>query len=264
MSRVLADVLVSTQPPAPPWQPLADCGRGYLSVYLSDALARYPVRAVTLPSDNKSDPNIETLTYGLFSTCEPQMRNRVVQDGAATLIFVTSHDGKPRAITGYYEIGWYTEGARGSQNRDFALAARKARFTEPISVASLPGELEPVCAGWYRTCRPTSPGVTAALRAIIDARPNRTGLYLCELHRLEQFARARSGYAYPSWGRERGFTWDDAPLYYHNPSAAASDAPNSSPTRLWRCFACQHVIRSRALLKQCPACKEMVTLTPEL
>jgi hypothetical protein len=84
------------------------------------------------------------------------------------------------------------------------------------------------------------------------------------LHRLEQFARARSGYAYPSWGREHGFTWDDAPAYYHNPSATTVKAPNSSPTKLWRCAACQAVIRSGALLKQCPDCKAMVTLTAEL
>src|SRR5260370_20242924 len=138
----------STRPPAPPWQPVADSGRGYLSVYLSDALARYPVRAITRSADNKSDPNIETLTYGLFSTCEPQMRNRIVQDGASTVFYITSHGPKPRAITGYYRIGWYTEGARGARHKDFALAARQARLIDPIPVASLPAELAVVCGSW--------------------------------------------------------------------------------------------------------------------
>lgn len=264
MTHRSGQIPASSQAPAPPWRPLADSGRGYLSVYLSDDLARYPVRAVTLRGDNKSDPNIETLTYGLFSTCEPQMRNRIVQDGAATVFFVTKHGRKPRAIVGYYQVGWWAEGARGARNRDFALAARHARFIEPVPATSLPGPLEAICAAWYRTCRPVTSEVTAELRAIIDNRADRIDAYLRELRRLEQFARARTGYAYPSWGRENGFTWDDAPAYYHSPSAMPAEAPNSSPTRLWRCTACQRVIPNRALLKQCPACKAMVTLTPVL
>jgi len=250
-------------PPAPPWVPLADSGSGYLSVYYSDPLARYPVRHVTLPADNKSDPNIETLTYGLFSTCEPLMRNRIVKDGAATLFFVTSHGGRARAVSGYYVIGWYTEGTRGAQNRDYALAAREGQFTDPVPIASLTGGVAQACAGPYRTYKPISPETTAALRELIDARPDRTEAYLGELHRLERFARARTGYAYPSWGREHGFTWDDAPGYYYQDSSPAADAPNSSPTGRWRCTACQRVIDNKALLKRCPVCGAMATLMPE-
>lgn len=250
------------QPPAAPWQPLKDSGRGYLSVYLSDPLARYPVRAITRRADNKSDPNIETLTYGLFSTCEPMMRNKIVKDGAATVFFVTRHAEKPRAVTGYYQVGWYTEGARGARNRDFALAACAARFTDPIPVADLPDALAPVCAGWYRTFRPVESGVTKALRAMLDACPDRTSAYLHEISRLERFSRARTGYAYPSWGREHGFTWDDAAAYYYG-VAAAADATNSSRSGRWRCTECRRVIRNGALLKQCPVCKQMGTLVPE-
>jgi hypothetical protein len=259
----IADSIADTRPPAPPWEPLADAGRGYLSVYYSDPLARYPVREVTRPADNKSDPNIETLTYGLFSTCEPQMRNRIVQDGAATLFFVTSHRSLPRAITGYYIIGWHTPGTRGAQNRDHALAARTARFIDPVPVTSLPGELADVCATQYRTCKPTSPETTAALRQLVDTHPNRMPDYLGELHRLEQFARARTGFAYPSWGREQGFSWDDAPAYYYVESRPTADAPNSSRTGKWRCTACQHVITNAALLKRCPVCGAMATLMPD-
>jgi len=256
-------VPVSTQPPAAPWHSLRDSGCGYLSIYLSDPLARYAVRAVTRRADNKSDPNIETFTYGLFSTCEPMMRNKIVKDGAATVFFVTRHAGRARAVTGYYQVGWYAEGARGARNRDFALAASAARFTDPIPVASLPDALAPVCAGWYRTFRPVDHEVTKALRAILDACPDRTSAYLGEISRLEQFSRARTGYAYPSWGREHGFTWDDAPTYYHRPAVVPAETRNSSSSGRWRCTGCQCVIRNAALLKQCPVCKRMGTLVPE-
>jgi hypothetical protein len=116
--------------------PLTDSGRGYLSVYYSEPLARYPIREITRCADNKSDPNIETRTYGLFSTCEPQMRARIVFDGAGTLFFVTSHADKRRAVTGYYTIGWYTEGALGARNRDYALAASAIRLVDPLPIPS--------------------------------------------------------------------------------------------------------------------------------
>ena len=51
-------------------------------MYLADDLSRLPVRHITRPHDNKSDPNIETGTYGLFSTCENQMRSGIVNRGA--------------------------------------------------------------------------------------------------------------------------------------------------------------------------------------
>ena len=79
-------------------------------MYYSEPLARWPVREITRPGDNKSDPNIETGTYGLFSTCEPGMRNRIVHDGAATIFFLTTRKrGEGRVLSGYYHVGWYTE-----------------------------------------------------------------------------------------------------------------------------------------------------------
>jgi hypothetical protein len=63
------------------WKPLAGGGTGYLSFYYSEPLARYPIRHITRPADNKSDPNIETATYGLFSICERQMRGKLVREG---------------------------------------------------------------------------------------------------------------------------------------------------------------------------------------
>jgi hypothetical protein len=245
-----------------PWQPLTDEGRGYLSVYFSEPLARWPVREITRPGDNKSDPNIETGTYGLFSTCEPTMRNRIVMDGAATIFFVTTPKRRQgRVLSGYYEIGWYTEGTQGAINRDYALAASTVRLIDPVPVCDLPEMLAAVCSTQFRTMKPIGVPTTSALREVCDERPDQTGNYLKEVERVERFARARSNYAYPSWGREDGFTWDDAPDYYQT-DAELSKVPNSSKNRRWRCRECSFVITSGALLKKCPLCKEMATLAP--
>src|SRR5260370_36520653 len=102
--------VVPRPPPVGQWARLDDDGgAGYLSVYLSEPLARYPVRHVTRPADNKSDPNIETGTFGLFSTCEQQMRAKIVREGRPYLFFVTKYRQKGRAVTGYYRIAWYAE-----------------------------------------------------------------------------------------------------------------------------------------------------------
>lgn len=245
-----------------PWKTLVDQGCGYLSVYFSEPLARWPVREITRPGDNKSDPNIETATYGLFSTCEPGMRNRIVQDGAATIFFLTTHKrGEGRVLSGYYDIGWFTEGTQGAINRDYALAASSMHFIDPIATNDLPGPLAAICSVAFRTMRPIDSATTSALREVCDQQPSRTNKYLDEVNRIERFARARSGYAYPSWGREAGFTWDNAPEYYQT-DTELSKVPNSSKNKKWRCRECSFVITSGALLKRCPLCKEMATLAP--
>jgi hypothetical protein len=250
--------------PGDPWRPLADTGRGYLSVYFSEQMARWPVRHITRPGDNKSDPNIETGTYGLFSTCEPRMRNRIVQDGAAMVFFLTTHKpGHGCVLTGYYHVGWYTEGTQGAINRDFALAAARMRFIELIAVTALPEPLAITCATPFRQMRPIDIQTTRALRRLCDHADDRTSSYLSEVERIERFARAQTGYAYPSWAREDGFTWDDAPEYYQT-DAELSKVPNSSKTKRWRCSECDYVIKSGALLKKCPLCKKMATLVPEV
>lgn len=249
-------------PPGGPWRELGDSGSGYLSVYLSEPLARWPIREITRPADNKSDPNIETGTYGLFSTCEPTMRNRIVQDKAATIFFVTTHKKRQgRILCGYYHVGWYTEGSQGATNHDYALAAASVRFIEPIRTIGLPAPLASICSAPFRTMKPIDAPLTSALRALCNERQDRTHDYLHEVIRIERFARARSGYAYPSWGRELGFTWEDARDYYWA-GAAALKVPNSSRTGDWLCRACGAAIRSGALLKRCPVCHGMSTLMP--
>jgi hypothetical protein len=245
-----------------PWRALVDQGGGYLSIYYSEPLARWPVREITRPGDNKSDPNIETGTYGLFSTCEPTMRNRIVLDGAATIFFLTTQkQRRGRVLSGYYHVGWYTEGTQGAINRDFALLASSMRFIEPISVKDLPKPLVNVCSPAFRTMKPIDAKITAALRGICDGMDNQNIHYVEEVQRIEHFALARSGYAYPSWARVEGFSWAHAKEYYQT-DVELSRVPNSSKSKKWRCRECDYVIRSGALLKKCPLCKKMATLVP--
>src|SRR3989304_4379671 len=120
----------SVEPPNTPWQelkPRPGAG-GYVSFYYSDDLSRLPVRWVTKPADNKSDPNLETLTYGLFSTCARSMRAAIVKRRCPHLFFVTARK-KERVLTGYYRLRWYADGVFGGI-RDFCLAADGARFIE--------------------------------------------------------------------------------------------------------------------------------------
>ncbi|WP_192804582.1 hypothetical protein [Rhodococcus erythropolis] len=192
------------------------------------------------------------------------MRNRIVHDGAATIFFLSTrkkHQG--RVLSGYYKIGWYTEGTQGAVNRDFALAAIEMRFINPIRAKELPGPLAAICSAPFRTMKPIDAEITAALTKICDWQPDQTGNYLDEVVRIERFALARSGYAYPSWGRETGFTWHDAPDYYRA-DAELLKVPNSSSTRKWRCREpeCGYVITSGALLKKCPLCRKTATLVP--
>jgi hypothetical protein len=252
------------RPPNAPWTPLADNGSGYLSVYLNDPLARWPVREVTKPADNKSDPNIETSTYGLFSTCEPSMRKAVVANGAATIFFMTSRD-KVRWLTGYYHIGWSAPGVRGTSRGDYALAADAIKFVDPIDPKTLAKPARTALLVRFRTQKPIEAEIVQQLRKEIDSRTARTEDYLAEVRRLEQFSLEHSGFAYPSWGRETGFSWDDAPTYLpSSDDAGAVDAPNSSPTGRWRCTSCDRVVANKALLKRCPACGETGTLAPDL
>lgn len=149
-------------PPAGVWTPLGDAsgGAGYLSVYLSEPVARYPIRYVTKKADNKSDPNIETGTYGLFSTCERPMRRKIAREGRRYLFFVTSHARRSRALTGYYELAWFTESTGGAANGDFALAATAMRFIEPLPLDELPQPARNVCAPMLRTIRPVNGSTT--------------------------------------------------------------------------------------------------------
>lgn len=78
-------------PPRPPWRDLVpnESADSYLSFYLPDELSALPVRGITLPANNKSDPNLETQTYGLFSTCSHVMRASIVARRCPYIFFLT-------------------------------------------------------------------------------------------------------------------------------------------------------------------------------
>jgi hypothetical protein len=249
---------------APPWKPLREVvpRKGYASVYLSDDLARYPVRGITRIGDNKSDPNIETMTYGLCSTCESTMRTSIVDRGIPDVFFLCNHRGEGRRLTGRYEIGWFAEGPfHGAREKDFALAAKSIRFIEPIPIESLKQPARDVLSTGFRQVKILEPEVRDQLRNLIDHQPDQTDRYLAEVERLESFALFHTKFRYPSWQRKARWTLSDAERYLRETgSKIASQTRNESPTGRWNCVACNAKITNSARLKACPACGELATL----
>jgi len=247
-------------PPAEPWSPLATkpAAGAYLSVYLSSPYARLPIRDVTRLGDNKSDPNLETLTYSLFSTCEPIMRASIAKHGIGRIFFLTNLEGKGRALVGLYELGWLVEVDAG----DVALAARSARFIEPIPVARITGRAGKAVQTRMRAFMRVNQDVEPRLSALVGKAPDRTRDYLAEIDRLERMSRARTGFRYPSWDREDPFNWAAAEPYLSNLLAQAT-GPNTSPTGVWICGYCKARIVNRAKLKVCNVCRRRGTLEPE-
>ncbi len=254
------------RPPNPPWMelhaPPPHCG--YLSFYISDDLSALAVRAVTLPGNNKSDPNLETGTYGLFSTCERQMRAGVVNNGSPYLFFVTRYRGR-RVLAGHYRIAWYCDGPLSSSGGDYALAADRLRFIHPpIPLDELPGGLREHATRRFRTSLRTNAEQTKQLQELLEGRPDRASAYFKEIDRLERFNRYHTGFR--CWRRTEPFSWHAARGYLRpDPSrrwATTEPVSNRSPTNLWHCRACGDTIHNRALLKACPACDALGSLQP--
>ena len=249
----------SLAPPAEPWTPLESQPNSgaYLSVYLSSPFARVPIRDVTRLGDNKSDPNLETLTYGLFSTCEPTMRSSILQHGIAEIFFMTKLEEGGRGLVGRYELGWFVEVSKG----DVALAARSARFIEPIPADQIPGQAGQAARTRIRTYMRVDDQTASQLRTLIDKATDRTADYLAEIDRLERMSKARTGYRYPSWDRYEPFTWAAAEPYLGD-LLVPEIAPNTSPTGAWICSYCKSTIENRARLKVCNVCQRRGTLEP--
>jgi hypothetical protein len=249
------------QPPGRPWvrlrQPVGSAG-GFVTVYLSDDIARYPIRAITKPRDNKSDPNLETGTYGLFSTCQVRMRKSVVRKGVPYIFFVTTHTGHTRVLTGMYHIGWCAPGP----DRDFALAAESYRFVEPVAVGDLPPDLSSALT-LQRGYKAVTDADAERLAEFLLSRPSLNQRYLDEIARVEQLSIHRTGFRYPTWRRTDGWSWDDAGVYLTPPAVANSrDVPNGSPGDIWQCIVCNEWTVNKARLKRCPICGAIGTLRP--
>lgn len=245
------------RPPASPWVPITkkEGSGAYVSVYLSSSLARLPVRDITRLNDNKSDPNLETGTYGLFSTCEATMRDSIVNRGISEVFFVTTVEGLGRCLVGRYELGWMVE----VDKKDIALAASSMQFISPYPVSRITGSAGVEMQRRLRNYRIVSEQIATDLRATVQSERDRTKDYLDEIDRLERFSLHGTGYRYPSWDRTDPFSWSDARLYLsHLPAAQAPN--NSSGSGVWVCSACGATIRNAARLKICNVCKRAGTL----
>lgn len=254
------------EPPGPPWRCLnaSEPQSGYLCVYYSDDLSPLPVRDVTRPGDCKSDPNLETGTFGLFSTCEPSVRSAVVNHQARYLFFVTQRRGAGRVLAGFYRIAWWCGQPRGVE-RDVRLAADQVHFvTDPIPVGDLAEPARSRATRPMRSCRPVDAATTDQLLGVLRERPDATADYLREIDRLERFNAFRTSARYPGWGQNEPFTWDLAADFLADVQAGmAPGGPavkNQSESRLWRCPACLEVRRNQSRLRRCPVCKQVVTL----
>jgi hypothetical protein len=206
--------VASVKPPKPPWRELnapANAG-GYLSIYYSEDLSRLPIRWVTKPGDTKSDPNLETLTYGMFSFCGYQTRSGVIRRKYPHLFFATLRKGE-RGLTGYYHIGWFAK-AVSDKERDFCLAADAAHFIEnPIPLTNVDGICGTNVSRPFRTVRLLSGVECKKMINLIYRRPNAISAYLEEIERLERFNLAHGGYRYFTREQKEKFSWDIAARY---------------------------------------------------
>ncbi len=254
----------SHSPPNPPWRELggnADEAGGYALVYYSDNVSRLPVRFVTKPGDNKADPNLETLTFGLFSTCNRSLRSSAVARRYPYLFFITRWGGN-RVLSGYYHVRWYTEGVFHGM-KDVALAADEGRFLDPpIDVTEVDRQCGTKLRKWFRSYRILSPEECSRIVKLIRRKPDAMEAYLSEIDRLEHLNRRYGGFRYVSWKVSDKFSWQVAGEYLRNISTSPSKdrVLNASPTNSWKCGKCGSTIRNKALLKRCPDCGELGSL----
>jgi hypothetical protein len=207
-----------------------------------------------MPGNQKADPNLETTTYGLFSTCERLMRASIVNRGIEYIFFLTSRKGKGRWLTGFYRLGWYCKHSKG----DFALAGSEQRFVFPsLGREDLPAELGEVVFSRFRASKRLNTDQTKLLLDLVSEREDVTGNYLQEIDRLERFNLRHTGFRH--WGSVDPFDWNEAEdlLKVQTPLLAAS---SSSSTNNWKCQECKAVIFNRALLRRCPNCRKIGTL----
>lgn len=197
----------SVRPPNPPWVALktGNGKRAALSFYYSDSRSKIPVREVSHKNDPKGDPNLETRTFGLFSTCDKRMRATMVVQGIRLHFFCTTRKDM-RVLTGYYQIGWYYK-IPGTVS-DYALAAEKARFVSPgFPLHDLPPYLRGFHIDkWFRTFKYIDGRTANLLLQLLNATPDATSKYLSEIKRLEKVSLEKDGYLYRG-KYPNGFSW---------------------------------------------------------
>lgn len=256
----------SFRPPNDPWKELpADhaASGGFLTVYYSDDLSRLPVRFVTKPGDNKADPNLETLTFGLFTTCNRALRSSVVRKFYPYIFFVTNHSAG-RVLSGYYRIRWYAQSVFEGMN-DICLAADRSRFIDPpIPVGEVDRRCKTALANAFRGFRILSPHTCRKILALVNRHRDATSAYVEEIDRLEHINLKYGGYRYIGWKQREKFSWALAAKYFkQGASTEVRDRVlNTSPTGRWSCTNCGAMVNNASLLKRCPECAALASLRP--
>ncbi len=195
-------------PPNHPWVPLAihEASGGYLSYFFNDDLSRLPVRAVTIVGDNKADPNLETKTYGLFSTCNKTMRKSIVKRGCRHIFFITNRKGV-RVLAGLYLVKWYAPVSLN--DGDFCLAADRIWFMQaPIPLVDVDKACGTDICRPFRTCLRVDAEGCRKMGNLLKRKPNATELHLSEIVRLERFNLKHGGYRYVTAKVRDSYSWD--------------------------------------------------------
>jgi len=207
------------RPPNPPWIPLPvkSGSKAALSFYYSDRLSKTPIRDVSHKDDPKPDPNLETMTFGLFSRCDKAMRATIVREGAELHFLCTGRRGQQghiRVLTGYYHYGWYCRGLWGGRKSkrnamdDYMLAAKQIRFVDPgFPLADLTDFLHGVRLDRrFRTFKYVDDKTATRLLHLVNNTPDATERYISEIRRVEQLVLNRDKLLYKN--RVNGFSWD--------------------------------------------------------
>jgi len=211
-------LLVDIQPPNLTWKALTPISRGgVLSFYYGDSNSKIPVRDITRYGDSKSDPNLETMTYGLFSTCEQDMRDGFVRRGMEHIFFCTNR-AHIRVLTGYYHAKWYHIGPplkHRKERPDYWLAADEIRFVNPgFRLKDLTGYLRGVRLDTpFRRFRYLDEPTAQRLLSLMKDTSDRTNEYLQEIKRLENENLQKHGVTYTNWKKKEGFDWNWARKY---------------------------------------------------
>lgn len=198
------------RPPNPPWLPIQrnTTNQATLTFYYGDSKSLIvPIRDVSNRNDAKPDPNIETLTYGLFSVCCKGERKNIVEKGIGIQFFCTTRKNGIRVLTGYYHPAWYCK--MGID--DYAIAAEYARFVSPgFPLNDLGSFLGGYHIDRFFRCWKyiREEEVARRLLLLINSAPNVTAIYISEIHRFEKEALEKYGRMY--FDRLQGFSWEYA------------------------------------------------------
>jgi len=271
----------SYMPPGEPWQELSEgeTPEGYLSYYYSeDDISQYPVREVGKISDMKADPNFETMSYGLCSTCSRKMRAGIVKNNNPYIFFFTNFNGE-RVLTGFYHIEWYTKGPpmfanieQGNLQDDYRLVADKIHFIYPPITFNEIAEDQDYheILNNFRNVKGVPESRVVDLLSLLESKEDRTKKYIQEVRRLERVNKRFHEYRYPTWERSEAFSLDTVENYVITETDWDYDELKSELTSVtskgvseWYCIECGYDFENESPLRLCPNCDKVGTLIPK-